>query len=286
MFFLVSSCLEDKGYTDIINAKGSGATIVSWYGNEGTPNQRAVALPSDKDTTDYELHVSVTSSHPLNKAFTVTVAIDQTVIDETNATIEKEADKFTLLPDSVFSIPSFTVTVPADTTEAPFVITFIQHRLDKGKNYMLPLKIQDLSGTIVGSTTRTAKLTWIGNPLAGSWSWDYIRYNNQDGSGSPSTYTPGGSAIFSPVDGTSFKVPTGYYVQPNYLVTFTNNGGVLSDFKAVIAPDEIQAAFTDNGITVVQAPKITVNADYTKFTINYVVFNGSAYRNITDIFYK
>ena len=115
----------------------------------------------------------------------------------------------------------------------------------------------------------------------------YIRINNQAGTGSPA----GGSffgehIVFSPVNPTSVKVPTGYYVQPNFLLSFKNTGGVLSDFKAVIAPDEIEGAYTLNGITVVTQPVVTVSSDLKKIVIKHVVFNGAAYRNNTDTYYK
>ncbi|MEO7989188.1 MAG: DUF1735 domain-containing protein [Chryseolinea sp.] len=283
------SCLDDKGYTDIINSVGNDQMFLSWYGADGKSINKAVALPA-QDTADYTVTVSATSAaSKLNKEVTVIVAVDAAVIEETNALIENAGDKFFLLPDSTYVIETFSVTIDADTTEAPFVITFYQNKIDKSKNYMLPLTIQDQDGALVGSNTGTLKLTFIGNPLAGARLWDFYRYNCQNGAVecAVSTNWQDDDTAFSPVDGLSLKVPTGYYVQPNYLITFKNEGGgVLSNFKAVIAPDEIDAAFTANGIAVVDGPHITVNADYSVITINYTVFNGSAYRNLTDIFHK
>ena len=68
----------------------------------------------------------------------------------------------------------------------------------------------------------------IGNPIAGAYNWDFIRINNQAGTGAPA----GGSftdetIAFAPESPTAINVPTGYYVQPNYLITFKNTGGVF-----------------------------------------------------------
>jgi hypothetical protein len=282
----LTSCLEDKGYTDIVDEVNSSNTIVSFYGNGGTTGTQSVQLTAGKDTVDYELHISATSSHSIGKDVTVTVSIDESVIAQVNASIENADAKFTLLPDSVYDIVSNSVTIPDDTTEASLFIRIYQYKMDKIKSYLLPVKINDTEDIVVADNLGTAKLAFIGNPIAGAYLWDFYRYNNQDGSGSPTTTWTDDAVALSAVSPTSINVPTGYYVQPNYLITFDNNSGVLSNFKAVIDPDEIKAAFTDNGVTVVDGPTITVSEDYKTFTIKYTVFNGSAYRNLTDIYHK
>jgi hypothetical protein len=72
----------------------------------------------------------------------------------------------------------------------------------------------------------------------------------------------------------------GYYTQPNYIVTFKNDNGVLSDFKAVIDPAERNGSWASAGITVVQEPTIVVSGDLTKFTMNFTTTT----RNCTDIY--
>lgn len=281
-----ASCLEDKGYTDIIDGANSDKIVLSFYGNTGTTGTQSVVLTPGKDTVDYELHLSATSSHPIGKDITVSVSIDESVLSQVNATIENADAKFTILPDSVYDILSNSVTVPKDTTEASLFIRIYQKKLDITKSYLLPVKINDGEGVVVASNLGTAKLAFIGNPIAGAYLWDFYRYNNQDGSGDPFATWTNEPTVLAAVNPTSVHVPTGYYVKPNYLITFDNNNGVLSNFKAVIDPDEIKAAFTDNGVTVVDGPTITVSEDYKTFTIKYTVFNGEAYRNLTDIYHK
>jgi hypothetical protein len=190
------------------------------------------------------------------------------------------------MPDSLYHFISTTATIKAGERIAPMQIVFYPSKIDPTKSYILPVVITDAEGKTISGNFGTIYFHVIGNPIAGSYLWDFYRYNNQAGTGSPSTTWTDEPTVFSPVNPTSIKVATGYYVQPNYLITFKNSGGVLSDFKAVIAPDEINSAFTANGISVVAGPTITVSADYKTFTVKYTVYNGSAYRNLTDIYHK
>jgi hypothetical protein len=286
------SCLDDKGYTDIINSAGNKKPVVSWYGNLGTSAFVAVALPGGSEPdANYKAGISVTSNRgPIGKDFPVSVEIDESVIDEVNSGIALESEKFTLMPDSTFNIPTLNVIVPDDTTEVEFVVTFHQDKIDKGKNYLLPLRIVDQEGVVIPANSGTLKLSFIGNPLAGTYLWDLTRYNctsaPPNGCSLSSASFTGESTVFSPVNATSFKVATGYYTQPNYVISFSNNSGVLSNFSAIFDPKDLADLFTANSVTVTDGPTITVNEDYTIFTVHYSVFNGTAYRDLTDVYYK
>ncbi|MBZ5857123.1 DUF1735 domain-containing protein [Flavihumibacter profundi] len=259
---------------------GSGTTINSGmqYFSGG-----ALTYPGtdEKDTAHYNVAISgvVPSSD-----IAVTIGVDQSKVLDHFST---DSIAYELMPDSLYDFVATSGVIKAGTAFVPMEIVFYPSKIDITKSYMLPVVVTDASGQTISSNFGTIYFHVIGNPLAGTWGWDFIRKNNQDGSGAPAggSFT-GETTVFSPVNPTSIKMPTGYYVQPNYLLTFKNAAGVLSEFNAVIAPDEIKGAFTDNGITMVTQPTVVVNADYTHITINYVVFNGSAFRNCTDIYYK
>jgi hypothetical protein len=234
------------------------------------------------DTANY--NISLAGPVTLGQDLTVSVGVDATkLLDNFSA----DSIGYELMPDSLYHFVETTATIKAGQTIAPMQIIFYPSKIDITKSYMLPVVVKDAQGKTVSSNFGTIYFHAIGNPLAGSYKWDFIRYNNQAGTGTPAGQSfSGETTVFSPSNPTSIKVPTGYYVQPDYLITFRNVGGVLSNFKAVIAPDEIDAAFTANGIAVIAGPTIDVSSDYKKITIKYLVYNGSAYRNITDIYYK
>ena len=188
------------------------------------------------------------------------------------------------MPDSLFTLISKTAVIKAGQRSAEFKVIFYPSKIDATENYALPVTATNDGNIDISSNFGHIYFHAIGNPIGGAYSWDYDRYDSQDKSGAHSGFS-GDETIFAPVNTTTVKVPTGYYTQPNYLLSFKNTNGVLSDFTAVINPDEI-STFSDNGITIVSQPVVTVSANNTKIVINYVVYNGSAYRNVTDTYYK
>lgn len=260
---------------------GSGSTINSGlnYFSGG-----ALTFPATDISDTAHYNINLAGDKVLGSDLTVTVGVDESKKLDYFAT---DSIEYEIMPDSLYKFVSTSATIKAGERIAAMQIVFYPSKIDPTKSYILPVTIKDAGGNTVSSNYGTIYFHVIGNPIAGMYNWDFYRYNNQDGSGAPAGGTFFGDVIvFSPVNPNTIKVPTGYYVQPNYVITFDNNNGVLSNFKAQIAPDEIKAAFTDNGISVVAGPTITVAPDLSKFTINYVVYNGSAYRNCTDIYYK
>jgi hypothetical protein len=260
---------------------GSGSTINSGmqYFSGG-----ALTYPGSHESDTATFNVNLAGPTTLTSDLTVTVGFDATkVLDN----IKGDAIDYTLMPDSLYKFMSKTAVIKAGQRVATLKIVFYPSKIDVTKSYNLPVVIKDAGGKTISGNFGVIHFHVIGNPIAGAYNWDFIRRNNQAGTGGPSGGSFSGEhTIFSPVNPTSVKTATGYYVQPNYLISFKNTSGVLSNFKAQIAPDEIEGAFTNNGITVVTQPVITVSSDYKSFTINYVVFNGAAYRNCWDYYTK
>ena len=260
---------------------GSGSTINSGmqYFSGG-----ALTYPGSHESDTATFNVNLAGPTTLTSDLTVTVGVDATkVLDN----IKGDASDYTLMPDSLYKFMSKTAVIKAGQRIASLKIVFYPSKIDVTKSYNLPVVIKDAGGKTISGNFGIIHFHVIGNPIAGAYNWDYIRINNQAGTGAPAGGTFFGEhVVFSPVNPTSVKVPTGYYVQPNFLLSFKNTNGVLSDFKAVIAPDEIEGAYTNNGITVVTQPVVTVSSDLKTIVIKHVVFNGAAYRNNTDTYYK
>lgn len=241
----------------------------------------ALTYPASHTSDTAIYNVALAGGTALDRDLTVTVDVDPSkVLDY----YYKDSIAYELMPDSLYEFLGTSATIPAGSAIAQLKLVFFPSKMDPSKSYMLPVVVKDAGGQTISGNYGTIYYHVIGNPIAGSYLWDFYRYNNQDGTGSPTTTWTDEPTVFAPVNPTSIKVPTGYYTTPNYLITFKNNNGVLSDFKAVIAPDEIEEKFTKDGITVVSGPTITVSPDLKTFTVKYVVFNGAAYRNLTDIY--
>jgi hypothetical protein len=286
----LTSCMDgDEGNipTDISDAP---ILQMAWNPKEGTTvnsglnyfGNQALTYPitDEADTTAFA--VTLQGSNTLSSDVSVTAVVKMDAKDDNFA---NDSIAYIPMPEDAYDFLVSTSTIKAGDRTGEFKIIFHPNKLDPALSYILPITATNESNLPLSSNYGIVYFHVIGNPIAGTFSWDYIRYNEQTQTGSASGFEAE-SVTFAPVSPTSIKVPTGYYVQPNYLITFKNTDGVLSDFKAVIAPDEIKKAFTDNGVEVISGPTITVNEDYTRFEIKYVVFNGSAYRNLTDIYYK
>lgn len=276
----LTSCLEDDGYTDIIDGVNGNNVILSFYGNVGTTSTQSVQLTAGKDTVDYELNISATSSHSINKDVTVTVSIDETVVAQVNASIESADEKFTLLPDSVYDLLSTSITVPKDTTEAPFYVRIYQYKMDKSKNYLLPVKINGTDGAIVADNLGTAKLAFIGNVLAGPYVSNYTLVREgvdpQELSEDPKNVEA--------VDSKTLKALAGYAFFGNSNIKFRFS--VNSDNTVTITsdPDAVKAGIT---IGPTAGKTSTYNTETKTFHLYYEYVNGSgAYRKFDEILVK
>lgn len=285
----MTSCLKEGDSNIPPDAKGSVIEMLFVQPGGTTINSglnyfagAALTYPGDHVADTATFVVSLQGAEVMKNDVTVNLVVDSKAV---NDNIAKDEIDYQLMPDSLYDFISETAVIKAGERSAEFKVIFYPNKIDATQNYNLPVTASNSANIITSANFGKIYFHSIGNPIAGSYKWDFFRYNSQDQS-VPSTTWIADHTILSPVNPTTVKVATGYYTQPNYLITFTNTDGVLSDFKAVINPDEITAAFTNDGISVVSGPTLTVSENNTKFTINYVVYNGSAYRNITDIFYK
>jgi hypothetical protein len=101
----------------------------------------------------------------------------------------------------------------------------------------------------------------IGNPLAGSYTWDFIRYNSADTTG-----TPNSSSFYNQAAAPVPSGPTTLVLPDSYLQTFVdasagvtiafkNSNGVLSNFTAYFDATTL-ANLTATGFTIAVQPKI------------------------------
>src|SRR5215831_3738097 len=278
----LAGCLKDTPLNDF----GSTAKPIVEYGvtssghSHGLEGFASDAVLAAGQPSPYmvPLVVNIASVYPLTQDLKVTLAVDDNLRTEYNAA-NAGGVQYEVWPDSTYSFAVTQGTIKAGSRLDTFWVSFYSDKIDYTKNYMLPIKIADASGQAISGNFSVAYLHLIGNPLAGAYTWDFYRWNTQDGSGSLSGASFFGATVtFLPDDATTVEMPTGYFTQPNYVLTFDNNGGVLSNF-AVAPSAAMSKSFSDNGITIVDAPSILL-ADPVAghFKIHMVVFNGTAFR--------
>ncbi len=245
----------------------------------------ALLYPATDEADTATFSVILGGGASINKDVSITIGVDaNSLLDNfANDSIPYEA-----MPDSVYKLVSTTETISAGQKSAVFQIVFYPSKINTLKNYMLPITVTDASGYTVSSNFKKIYFHTIGNKIAGIYNWDFSRWDNATGAGSPRTdlsFT-GDQTAFAPATPISIKVKTGYYTQPNYVISFDTTGGILSNFKVAFDATEFKADFTDNGLSLTSGPNLTVSADQKTFTIQYSVNNGSADRYLIDKYYK
>jgi hypothetical protein len=283
LLFSVTSCVKKEGYLDIIDGKPSGLiTIPSIGGLSNFPS--AALLTSAGGTLNEAIPLYYNGADAPASDVAITTVIDDAKRIAYNAT---NAVKYDKMPDSVYSYTVKTGKIIAGTRRDSIDIKFFASKIDPTKNYMLPITITDASGIPVSDVFGTVYYHTIGNPIAGKYIWDFYRWNNGDGSGSPNAGTFfGDEAIFKPTSPTSIEVESGYFILPRYVITFTNNAGVLTNFAVDFNAND-EADLNANGVTVTQRPKFLVVDPATgHYKIQYIVWNGAANRYLIDDYYK
>lgn len=222
--------------------------------NFGTASLLLAGQP-DPDTV--LVYVNLASVTALNKDLKVNVDIDNAAMTTYNAT---STIKYTLFPDSTFSIPQKQVTIKAGQHVAPVNIIFHPDKIDFSKNYMLPISIKDAEGTTISSNFGTIYFHQIGNPLAGPYLQSFGRWNNTtDTTTAPnSTHYTDNPTVVGPENGTTLLLPEDYIqtfvgTYAGVSLSFDNNNGVLSNFS-VHLNSATKDGLASGGFTVITAP--------------------------------
>lgn len=248
----------------------------------------ALTFPGNDASDTAWFRINYAATNVASKDVTVSLGYDANALAVINSTLDPTS-QYAKFPDSTYSFSTATATVKSGnnySAQVPFIVH--PSKIDPTKSYMFPISITAGGGATISGNFGTIYYHVIGNPIAGAYSWDWTRWNNNTGTGSPtgSSFT-GGSAVFSPDNPTQVEVFSGYYLGARYVITFTNNAGVLSNFQVTLNPDDVKNQLTANGITVTEGPTIlTADPVNHVYKFHYSVFNGSAYRYLIDKYYR
>jgi hypothetical protein len=222
--------------------------------------------------------VSIQGAKTFDKDITVNLVVDESLADDN---FDRDGIDYEMLTTDQYHIVNTTGVIEAGTQYVEFEVEFYPQLIDFTASTALPITVTNDAGINVASNFGVLYLHIIGNPIAGLYLHDFLRCSTPSCSGGLDGQTfYDRPTVFSPVDPTTVTVPMGYYDAANYIITFKNEDGVLSDFKAVIDPVNRNGNWAANGITVVQEPTIVVSGDYKSFTINFTTLT----RNCTDIY--
>ncbi|HVS96480.1 MAG TPA: DUF1735 domain-containing protein [Puia sp.] len=284
MAFLLNACVKNRsGETDFSGLK---PVVLIPEGGLAAFTGAALTFPGTdvSDTAFFHVNYAATNVAPQNE--TVTLGVDQAALQTYN---NSSSIQFALFPDSTYSFTSTSVTVPKGnnyTANIPLVV--YPDKIDPTKSYMLPISIKGgPAGSTISGNFGTIYYHVIGNPIAGSYNtWRWRRWNAADSSGAPAYDFQYGPAVFAPDDPTTVEVGSGYYNGPRYVISFTDNGGVLSNFKVSLNPADL-TTWSGAGITLTGGPTIMaadpVNGFY-QFT--YSVIAGGNPRTLIDTYSK
>jgi hypothetical protein len=283
MIFLLNSCIKTRsGETDF-----DGLKPVVLIPEGGLNAFSSAALTFDAgdavDTAFFHVNFAATNVAPADE--TVTLSIDQAALQSYNST---STTQYALFPDSIFSFTSTSVTVKKGNNYSSAVpLVVYPDKIDPTQSYMLPISIKGgPTGSTISSNFGTIYYHVIGNPIAGAYNWRWRRWNAADSSGAPANDIQEGSVAFAPDDPTTIEVGSGYFNGPRYIVTFTNNGGVLSNFNATLNPADL-ASWPANGISLTSGPTVML-ADpvHGIYQFTYTVNSGGNPRTLIDTYSK
>jgi hypothetical protein len=288
---LFLSCVKNRsGETSF-----SGIQPVVQIPEGGMQNFGASALtfPGTDDADTALFRINYAATNVAAKDVTVTLSYDANALAVINSSLDPSS-QYAKFPDSTYSFgsptsPNVNVTVKAGqnySAQVPFIV--YPSKIDPTKSYMFPISITAGGGATISGDFGTIYYHVIGNPIAGSYKWDWTRWNNNDGSGSPTSSSfVGQPATFAPDNPHQVEVPSGYFMGARYVISFTNSGGVLSNFQVSLNPDDVKNQLTANGITVTEGPTI-LKADPVAhvYEFHYSVTTGTAYRYLIDKYYR
>lgn len=292
----LTSCLKDKPNTNFSNLSTITELVES-----GKAYFSQDAITSAADTVVIPIQVNVASPNPPTSDVTVNLAVDNSLI------IADPAVGYVTMPTTAYNLSATTVIVKAGQRLANVTLTIYKKLLDPSKSYQLPVKIASVSTGIISGNLGVHYYHIIGNDFAGTYSYQYRRYQNGTGPGIGAIPSLGqgskpdidngttATTILSPVSPTEFKMVTNYNGQGvMYDVTFTRtvtSSGVINYTNwAVKFLDVDIAKWTTAGITNMVSPKFTIpppeNSTSAKiFELNYVS-GGASPRYIDDTYHK
>jgi len=287
---ILNGCLDGN----MINTPPGAASsfiMLTYNTGEGSANinsglspayfsNQALSFPLT-DAEDTSLFAVTIQGPGLHDDLHVTLGIDNSKLADNYAA---DSLVYEPMPDSTYSL-NRTGVVTAGTTYAQFQLIVYPSKIDGLRNFMLPIIVSSNDASLSSASNYgTLYIHTVGNPLIGigPLTHEWLRWNNDTGTGPPDFDENLDPALFSPVNSNTASVASNTGVI--YLLSFSYNKGTYSNWNVAFDAQSV----TDAGITITSGPTITkadaVTGDF-EFTFGYNNSSGAA-RVIIDKFIK
>lgn len=161
------SCLDDE--TAPLDPTGS-KNVIEFYDNSVPISPAGAIYPAwvtsfgVSPEATFEQTISFSGANDNDKNIEITLAVDPIALEDYNeqmAELSETYQPYEILPESNYSIPNMTVTIPAGQTKANVTITVFPDKFDLSKNYAIPLRIQSASHGILSAHFSVAILATV-----------------------------------------------------------------------------------------------------------------------------
>jgi len=144
MVVTFSSCLKEKYRTDF--------TTVPDVVEQPYPGFMAKGFAYSTDPQPMVFWVNLAAVNPRSSDLTVTVAKDDAAIQAYN---DENGTDYEALPDSSYSFPATSFTIPAGQREAQVNVEIFTNKIDLTKPYMFAYTITDAQGVTIAENRKT-----------------------------------------------------------------------------------------------------------------------------------
>jgi hypothetical protein len=280
----LAGCLKDTPSTDLSHE----GTIIEMIYPAGASNNGVgtgleffagctVLFPPTDASDTITFYVNIAGTNTLKTPLNYTVAIDDSALQDN---VANDGLTYAPMPDSLYSILKTKGTIAAGSRMDTLQIVFYPSKIDLTQTYGLPIKLY-VPGYTIASNFGIMYLHTIGNPIAGVYNQEWIRYNTATQTGTPAYDEQIGPSVFAPIDGTDITVNSGTGV--TYDISFTDSANTETNFQVSLDAASVKTA----GITITSGPTIILASPSThQYTFNFTYTNSAGSpRNITDKFY-
>jgi len=260
-------CNKNNDYVSINDSDPSTIIFTTQQGGGALPRISYIpngAVDEYLSFSDHEIKVKFEGPQTAPEDITITYKVDAAALAKYNAD-QAAADPgytpFKLMPDSTFTLLVTSDVIKKGEVYAPKVTNNLRthpQKIDAATNYMIPITVSNSAYPSLAGGSSTIFYSFIGNILAGKYSWRYRRWQSGDTTTAPLQDILDVTQL-APINSTQLLTNEAYtttFIDPNggIVLNFSETGGVPSGFNTSLLPSTV-AGITAGGFILSGAPK-------------------------------